>query len=169
MLTQFPKIAMRLVRKSAGARRRSPRRLFSARDNYVMRLSQVQLLLSRCHILQRFPPRLLTMRLAHRLLMATPASIGSKSSLTEALALLPPLQLYRRLLRVHRKLDPEMRVLGDSYVKKEFRAHRNAENPLHIVCLDTRLPGLPCKLDWHEGTGGGRTITADNDNGRLDS
>lgn len=75
------------------------------------------------------------MRLAHRLLMATPASIGSKSSLSEALALLPPLQLYRRILRVHRKLEPEMRVLGDSYVKNEFRAHRNAENPLHIVCL----------------------------------
>ncbi|KAJ5634441.1 Succinate dehydrogenase assembly factor 3 [Penicillium herquei] len=73
------------------------------------------------------------MRLAHRLLMAAPASIGSKSSLSEALALLPPLQLYRRILRVHRKLDPEMRVLGDSYVKKEFRAHRTAENPLHII------------------------------------
>lgn len=81
------------------------------------------------------------MRLAHRLLMATPASIGSKSSLTEALALLPPLQLYRRLLRVHRKLDPEMRVLGDSYVKKEFRAHRTAENPLHIVRFNTGLAG----------------------------
>lgn len=75
------------------------------------------------------------MRLAHRLLMAAPASIGSKSSLSEALALLPPLQLYRRILRVHRKLDPELRILGDSYVKKEFRAHRSAENPLHIVCL----------------------------------
>lgn len=78
------------------------------------------------------------MRLAHRLLMATPASIGSKSSLSEALALLPPLQLYRRILRVHRKLDPEMRVLGDSYVKNEFRAHRNAENPLHVVCSRER-------------------------------
>ncbi|CAG8892548.1 unnamed protein product [Penicillium egyptiacum] len=75
------------------------------------------------------------MRIAQRLLMATPASIGSKSSLSEALALLPPLQLYRRILRVHRKLDPEMRVLGDSYVKNEFRAHRSVENPLHIVCL----------------------------------
>jgi hypothetical protein len=75
------------------------------------------------------------MRIAQRLLMATPASIGSKSSLSEALALLPPLQLYRRILRVHRKLDPEMRVLGDSYVKNEFRAHRSAENPFHIVCF----------------------------------
>jgi hypothetical protein len=75
------------------------------------------------------------MRVAQRLLMATPASIGSKSSLSEALALLPPLQLYRRILRVHRKLEPEMRVLGDSYVKNEFRAHRTVENPLHIVSL----------------------------------
>lgn len=60
--------------------------------------------------------------------------MGSKSSLTEAVALLPPLQLYRRLLRVHRKkLDPEMRILGDLYVKAEFRAHRETENPVHIV------------------------------------
>jgi hypothetical protein len=66
--------------------------------------------------------------------------MGSKSSLSEALALLPPLQLYRRILRVHRrKLDPEMRILGDSYIKSEFRAHRNVENPLHIV----RFPFLP--------------------------
>lgn len=91
------------------------------------------------------------MRLAHRLLMATPASIGSKSSLSEALALLPPLQLYRRILRVHRKLDPEMRVLGDSYVKKEFRAHRTAENPLHIV----RLSGCG---NARRATPGGREI-----------
>ena len=81
------------------------------------------------------------MRLAHRLLMAAPASIGSKASLSDALALLPPLQLYRRILRVHRKLDPEMRVLGDSYVKAEFRAHRSVDNPLHIVC-----PFLPPSL-----------------------
>lgn len=86
-----------------------------------------------CHFCFFKPRQPATMRLVHRLLMATPASIGSKSSLSEALALLPPLQLYRRILRVHRKLDPELRVLGDSYVKKEFRAHRTAENPLHIV------------------------------------
>jgi hypothetical protein len=88
-----------------------------------------------CHFVILETSGFAKMRLAHRLLMATPASIGSKSSLSEALALLPPLQLYRRILRVHRKLDPEMRVLGDSYVKKEFRAHRTAENPLHIVRL----------------------------------
>lgn len=70
-----------------------------------------------------------------RLLMATPSTMGSKSSLSEGVALLPPLQLYRRILRVHRrKLDAEMRILGDLYVKAEFRAHKEVENPVHIVC-----------------------------------
>jgi hypothetical protein len=50
------------------------------------------------------------------------------------MALLPPIPLYRRILRSHRKhLPHEMRVLGDQYVKKEFRDHRNVENPMHIV------------------------------------
>lgn len=26
-----------------------------------------------------------------------------------------------------------MRVLGDEYVKAEFRAHRNVDNPVHLV------------------------------------
>ena len=51
-----------------------------------------------------------------------------------ALALLPPIPLYRRLLRIHRKrLGPEERVFGDTYLKAEFRRHRDTENPLHIV------------------------------------
>ncbi|EXJ95323.1 hypothetical protein A1O1_00443 [Capronia coronata CBS 617.96] len=51
-----------------------------------------------------------------------------------ALALLPPIPLYRRLLRIHRKkLSPEERVFGDTYLKAEFRRHRDIENPLHIV------------------------------------
>lgn len=74
------------------------------------------------------------MRIFYRLL-AAPVTIGSKVSLnTEPLALLPPIPLYRRLLRVHRKkLPPQMRLLGDEYVKSEFRAHRNVDNPIHIV------------------------------------
>ena len=76
------------------------------------------------------------MRLTARLLMAMPSTMGSKSSLTESLALLPPLYLYRRILRAHRrKLDPAMRVLGDEYVRNEFHAHKTAENPLHVVCI----------------------------------
>lgn len=76
------------------------------------------------------------MRVLTRLL-AAPITIGSKASLnTEPLALLPPIPLYRRLLRVHRKkLPAEMRLLGDEYVKSEFRAHRSIDNPIHIVCF----------------------------------
>ncbi|WFD42357.1 hypothetical protein MPSI1_000999 [Malassezia psittaci] len=47
--------------------------------------------------------------------------------------LLPPIPLYRALLRVHRKLPVEMRSLGDDYVKSEFRRHQKISNPLHIV------------------------------------
>lgn len=75
------------------------------------------------------------MRLTPRLL-ALPSSIGTQSSGLKPVppALLPPIPLYRRLLRAHRKhLPPEMRVLGDEYVKSEFRAHRAVENPVHIV------------------------------------
>ncbi|KAI4184453.1 MAG: hypothetical protein LQ348_004553 [Seirophora lacunosa] len=74
------------------------------------------------------------MRHAVRLL-ASPSTLGSSSGLRPApLALLPPIPLYRRLLRAHRKFLPaEMRVLGDEYIKSEFRAHKDVENPLHIV------------------------------------
>lgn len=70
-------------------------------------------------------------------LLANPTSAGSTKGLKPApLALLPPIPLYRRLLRGHRKhLDPEMRLLGDEYIKSEFRAHRDVENPMHIVRL----------------------------------
>ncbi|KAL2263403.1 hypothetical protein VTK26DRAFT_6945 [Humicola hyalothermophila] len=50
------------------------------------------------------------------------------------MALLPPIYLFRRLLRAHRKhLPTEMRLLGDEYVKAEFRAHRDVENPVHLI------------------------------------
>ncbi|CUM63442.1 uncharacterized protein PRCAT00001017001 [Priceomyces carsonii] len=49
-------------------------------------------------------------------------------------ALLPPLQLYRAILRAHiHKLPAPLRSLGDQYVKAEFKAHKSADNPLHIV------------------------------------
>ena len=44
-------------------------------------------------------------------------------------------RLYRRLLRVHRTLPDEMRFMGDSYVKSEFRLTRKTDNPLHIIGL----------------------------------
>ncbi|KAH8813982.1 hypothetical protein F5882DRAFT_62330 [Hyaloscypha sp. PMI_1271] len=70
-----------------------------------------------------------------RLQMAAPTSAGiTKGFKLAPLALLPPIPLYRRLLRAHRKhLPSEMRLLGDQYIKSEFRAHRNVENPVHII------------------------------------
>ena len=85
------------------------------------------------------------MRPSQRLL-ALPSNIGAQSAgLRPApLALLPPIPLYRRILRTHRqKLPPEMRVMGDEYVKSEFRAHRNVDNPVHIV----RTPSWLCMQD----------------------
>ncbi|MCJ1336313.1 acetate non-utilizing protein 9 [Bachmanniomyces sp. S44760] len=68
-------------------------------------------------------------------LRATATAAGSTAGLKPApMALLPPIPLYRRLLRTHRKFLPkQMRLLGDEYVKSEFRAHRNVENPVHIA------------------------------------
>ncbi|KAK5078425.1 hypothetical protein LTS08_002729 [Lithohypha guttulata] len=50
------------------------------------------------------------------------------------LAVLPPIPLYRRLLRIHRKrLGPEERIMGDLYLKAEFRRHKDIDNPIHII------------------------------------
>ncbi|KAN0138781.1 hypothetical protein V8E53_003169 [Lactarius tabidus] len=48
-------------------------------------------------------------------------------------ALLPPISLYRGILRAHRYLPVEMRSLGDEYIKAEFRRHRDVTNPGHII------------------------------------
>lgn len=47
--------------------------------------------------------------------------------------ILPPLKLYRSILRAHRRLPAFQRLLGDQYVKSEFHAHKDIDNPLHIV------------------------------------
>jgi len=76
------------------------------------------------------------MNVMQRRLMATATNVGASHPLTgrpNPVALLPPIQLYRRCLRAHRKLPTQMRLLGDEYVKSEFRAHRDVENPMHIV------------------------------------
>lgn len=70
--------------------------------------------------------------------------------------LLPPIPLYRRLLRAHRKFLPaEMRLLGDEYIKSEFRAHRNVENPAHLVSIRLSFPEalLPCMAGVEGGRG----------------
>ncbi|KAG7444837.1 ACN9-domain-containing protein [Guyanagaster necrorhizus] len=62
-------------------------------------------------------------------------SVGTRPlKLQQASAsLLPPIVLYRHLLRAHRSLPEGMRSLGDEYVKAEFRRHREVTNPLHII------------------------------------
>jgi hypothetical protein len=75
------------------------------------------------------------MRAFQRLLATTSSSPGR----SVPLSLLPPIPLYRRVLRAQRRLPGDMRVLGDEYIKSEFRAHRNIENPLHIVSFTLAL------------------------------
>ncbi|KAJ7081173.1 hypothetical protein B0H15DRAFT_786683 [Mycena belliarum] len=62
-------------------------------------------------------------------------SVSSKQlNLTEySSILLPPKPLYRRILRTHRRLAPDLRFMGDRYVKPEFRRHQKVTNPLHIM------------------------------------
>ncbi|KAI4869264.1 ACN9-domain-containing protein [Hypoxylon rubiginosum] len=67
-------------------------------------------------------------------LLATAAAAAGNGLKPAPMALLPPIPLYRRLFRAHRKhLPHEMRLLGDEYIKAEFRAHRNVENPAHLI------------------------------------
>lgn len=47
--------------------------------------------------------------------------------------LIPPLQLYKKILREHKYLPQIQRELGDQYVKNEFKLHKETDNPLHIV------------------------------------
>jgi len=88
------------------------------------------------------------MRLSPRL-FASPATPRYRPGQKQpALALLPPIPLYRRLLRIHRKcLGPEERLFGDTYVKAEFRRHRDIDNPLHIVGFLTQWQEYGQKLE----------------------
>jgi len=74
------------------------------------------------------------MRLTPRLLAqpVTPKLVPGQKQ--PRLAVLPPIPLYRRLLRTHRKkLGPEERIMGDLYLKDEFRRHKDIDNPIHII------------------------------------
>lgn len=74
------------------------------------------------------------MRVYNRLLAVATDAGASKPFRPAPSALLPPIPLYRTILRTHRKrLGVEERILGDLYVKAEFRAHKNIDNPVQIV------------------------------------
>ncbi|RHZ75763.1 hypothetical protein Glove_209g113 [Diversispora epigaea] len=59
--------------------------------------------------------------------------MASKPLISSTKNLLPPLILYRKILRIHRYLPLPLRSLGDDYVKSEFRRHKDVTNPLHII------------------------------------
>ncbi|QSZ29929.1 hypothetical protein DSL72_004447 [Monilinia vaccinii-corymbosi] len=95
------------------------------------------------------------MKLSPRLLFASPSAAGTGRGLRPApMALLPPIPLYRRLFRAHRKYLPrEMRLLGDEYIKNEFRAHREVENPVHIIGFLTEWQMYAQKLEGESWIG----------------
>ncbi|KAL9113952.1 MAG: hypothetical protein Q9227_002086 [Pyrenula ochraceoflavens] len=97
-------------------------------------------------------------RLSLPLLASTtspPPSTLTSSPLSKApnLALLPPIPLYRRILRTHRRLPLDQRVFGDTYVKAEFRRHRDIENPLHVIGFLTEWQLYAQKLEGDEWKG----------------
>ncbi|KIJ62878.1 hypothetical protein HYDPIDRAFT_114004 [Hydnomerulius pinastri MD-312] len=71
----------------------------------------------------------------HRSFVRLAESVSVKPlNLRQASATLyPPVPLYRRLLRAHRRLPFEMRSLGDDYIKAEFRRHQKVTNPVHVM------------------------------------
>ncbi|KAH3687001.1 hypothetical protein WICPIJ_002026 [Wickerhamomyces pijperi] len=69
--------------------------------------------------------------------------------------LLPPLALYRRILRAHRFLPSAQQELGNLYVKEEFKAHKSTDNPLYIVGFLTSWQeylNMISNGGWKEGT-----------------
>lgn len=74
------------------------------------------------------------MRISPRLLASPVTTPFKPGAATPKLAILPPIPLYRRLLRTHRKrLGPEERIIGDLYLKDEWRRHKDIDNPIHII------------------------------------
>ncbi|SJK99722.1 related to acetate non-utilizing protein 9, mitochondrial precursor [Armillaria ostoyae] len=88
-------------------------------------------------------------------------SVGTRPlKLQEASAsLLPPIVLYRRLLRAHRPLpDVTAQVRAeDTAINAEFRRHREVANPLHIIGFLSQwkayLDNLPVESKPEEFTG----------------
>ncbi|RKF57060.1 Succinate dehydrogenase assembly factor 3, mitochondrial [Erysiphe neolycopersici] len=94
------------------------------------------------------------MRIRAPLSMASAATSRKQGLNAASIALLPPIPLYRRILRTHRKhLPREMRLLGDEYVKSEFRSHKNVENPVHIIGFLTEWQMYAQKLEGNDWIG----------------
>ena len=94
------------------------------------------------------PLRCFEMRPTIRFLANPVTNLANPVKSSQPLAILPPIPLYRRLLRTHRKrLGPEERIFGDEYVKSEFRRHKDIDNPLHIIGFLTQWQLYAQKLE----------------------
>ncbi|VDO49601.1 unnamed protein product [Haemonchus placei] len=58
-----------------------------------------------------------------------------------------PLYLYKRILRLHYGLPPPARLMGDTYVKDEFRRHKDANAEHTAIFLNEWTDLDPEKLD----------------------
>jgi hypothetical protein len=91
--------------------------------------------------------------------LAAPVAPGNHNLGLVAAALIPPLPLYRRLLRGHRKFLPaDMRSLGDAYVKDEFRRHQKVDQPLQIVGFISQWVAYLNELEQGAGKFEGRRL-----------
>ncbi|CAN6604604.1 succinate dehydrogenase assembly factor 3, mitochondrial [Trichomonascus vanleenenianus] len=83
-------------------------------------------------------------------------ALATRRKIRPVSPILPPLPLYRRVLRAHRHCLPaDLRKLGDDYVKTEFRLHKNLDNPLHIVGFLSSWQNYAEQLEkdnWHHET-----------------
>ena len=43
--------------------------------------------------------------------------------------------LYKAILRLHKGMPPELKEIGDKYVKEEFKRHKDAEAPFVVVFM----------------------------------
>lgn len=80
--------------------------------------------------------------------------VRARRPVRESAPLLPPIQLYRAILRAHRTLPGELRALGDEYVRAEFHAHKSTDNPLHIVGFLAQWQDYLVSIDsdsWRQG------------------
>ena len=68
-----------------------------------------------------------------RLASAAKPRKSGRAHRENASPLLPPLALYRRIMRAHQQLPLPQRELGNMYVREEFKAHKTTDNPLYIV------------------------------------
>ena len=64
----------------------------------------------------------------------------------------PPLALYARVLRAHRTLPRAMRIVGDAYVKEEFRKHRTA-TPAFLPAFFAEWNAYAAQLEAQKGAG----------------